>query len=96
LVDLRGRKFYGVCYDPETDYRACVVAREDDDVAALGLTQGGIPGGMYARAKISAVDNIAATFQAMRAEHVWEKERPSIEFYRSETEILLYWPTAQP
>lgn len=96
LPTLRGRKFYGVCYDPESDYRACVVARDDDDVAALALTQGVIPGGVYARAKISAVDDIAATFQAMRAEHVWDPERPSIEFYRSAGEILLYWPIAQP
>lgn len=96
LPTLRGRKFYGVCYDPDDDFRACVAAGKDDDAAALGLKRGVIPGGWYARAKVSAPGEIADAFAALRVEHHWDDRRPSIEFYRSQREILLYWPIGAP
>ena len=95
LPTLRGRRFYGVCYDPEDDFRACVAIGPGDDVA-LGLHRGVIPGGHYAKAKVRTSDEIAEAFAVLRAEHEWDNTRPSIEFYRSEREILLYWPITQP
>ena len=58
LPTLRGRRFYGVCYDPEDDFRACVAIGPGDDVAP-GLHRGVIPGGHYAKAKVRTSDEIA-------------------------------------
>ena len=52
LGSLRGRKFYGV-FDPETkEYRVCVQRRDGDDPSALGLEDGTIGGGRYARERL--------------------------------------------
>lgn len=45
LVGTRGRKFYGAFYPREKEYRACVVTKDGDDVHALGLEEGALPGG---------------------------------------------------
>src|SRR5207237_8371182 len=46
---LRGRKFYGVFYAADDEYRACVEPKPEDNAAALRLSDGVIPGGRYAR-----------------------------------------------
>jgi DNA gyrase inhibitor GyrI len=85
---MRGRKFYGVCYDPDDDFRACVAVKEGDEAASFGLHRGVVPGGWYATAKVSTPDDIPAAMQSVSAEHGFGDSRPSIEFYHSE--IRLY------
>jgi len=94
---LRGRKFYGV-FDPETnEYRVCVQWRDGDDAEALGLEDGTLPGGSYARARLEghppAIHGlIKPTFErlAQRSDH--DPSRPDIEFYRRHDLIDLLLP----
>ena len=51
-VGLRGRKYYGA-FDNDGEYRVCVQLREDDDPQALGLEVGTLPGGRYARERLT-------------------------------------------
>lgn len=92
LPSLRGRRFYGTYLRGE--YRACVVQR--DDPAALGLETWTIPGGAYARRKLAHwrehTAKIGGIFAAMAAEHPVDPDRPSIEFYRSQDELILLLP----
>jgi hypothetical protein len=37
LPTMRGREFYGICYDPDDDFRACVAVKEGDEAASFGL-----------------------------------------------------------
>jgi len=96
LPTLKGRKFYGTYLNGE--YRACVALHKDDDPAALGLDAWVIPGGAYARRKMvnwsEHADEIGATFAAMAEEYPGDPTRPSIEFYRSQTELQLLLPIA--
>ena len=79
-----------------TRYRVCVIPKDAAEPAALGLATWTIPGGRYARRKL--VDWAAQEhrkgeqFDAMAAEHAWDETRPSIEFYRSLRELILYLP----
>jgi hypothetical protein len=94
LGSLRGRRFYGT-FDGER-YRACVIPKDAGEPAALGLDTWTVPGGRYARRKMvdwaEHVHMIGAEFDAMVAEHPWDETRPSIEFYRSLRELVLYLP----
>jgi hypothetical protein len=93
---LRGRKFYGTFQPPEGPYRACVAIEPSDDVAALGLPRWTIPGGTYRRAKLANweqhLPEIGQTFERMRQEGAHDGRRPSIEFYRSQRELILFLP----
>lgn len=94
LPSLKGRRFYGTLLCRE--YRACVAIREGDDPEKLGLAVDVIPGGLYARDKVAdwnkQVDRIGAMFDAMAERHPRDSARPSIEFYRSEQELILLLP----
>ena len=52
-VGLRGRKYYGAFDTDGAEYRVCVELREGDDPNALGLEVGTLPGGRYARVRIT-------------------------------------------
>ena len=98
LVSLRGRKFYGT-YDPRTDeYRACVAVQSDDDPPQLGLPTWTVPGGVYVREKmknwVTRIPDIGKTFVMMaeRAGDRLDDSRPSVEFYRSQSELILLLP----
>lgn len=98
LSSLRGRKFYGT-FQPETgEYRACVALESDDDPQGMGLATGVIPGGLYLREKMkdwmSRTDEIGKTFVAMaeREQIRVDSHRPSVEFYRSQDELILLLP----
>ena len=91
LPTLRGRKFFATCRG--ADYRACVKLAEDDDPEAMGLEEGIIPGGLYARRRLEGTTaNIAATFDAMAEEYSQDLSRPCIEFYRRRDEVILFMP----
>ena len=94
LPSLRGRRFYGTYLAGE--YRACAALDPDDDPAALGLETWRIPGGRYERCRLldwhDRVDDIKRTFDEMAADPAYDPSRPSIEFYRSERELVLLQP----
>ena len=97
LVGTRGRKFYGAFYPREKEYRACVVTKEGDDAAALGLEQGALPGGRYLRARLhgeppALYERIGPTFDQLVRQAPPDETRPSLEFYRRHDEIELLLP----
>jgi hypothetical protein len=77
---LRGRRFYGAFYPKTNRYLACVERIDADDPRRLGLEEGSLPAGRYARLRL----------RGERPDH--EPNRPSIEFYRRVGEIDLLLP----
>lgn len=96
LPSLRGRKFYGTYNVATGEYRACVAREPDDDPQRLGLATGVIQGGLYFREKMknwaSRTDEIGKTFMVMAERQRVDKNRPSVEFYRSQDELILLLP----
>jgi hypothetical protein len=96
LPSLKGRKFYGTFQPPAGPYRACVATRPGDDVTALGLETWTIPGGKYSRRKLAdwadRLPEIGRTFQRMAEDREPDPSRPSVEFYRSQKELILLLP----
>ena len=96
-VGLRGRKYYGA-FDAEGDeYRVCVNLREGDDAEALGLEVGTLPGGRYARVRVTGEPPkvyrlIGPTFERLSQRSDRDPSRPSIEFYRRRDVIDLLLP----
>lgn len=94
LATLKGRHFYGVVIDGE--YRACVALRPEDDLDGLPHPTWIIPGGKYARRKISDWekhrDEIGPTMMQLRDRKDFDVSRPCIEYYRSQRELLLMAP----
>ena len=97
---LRGRRFYGA-FDPETnEYRVCVQWREGDDAKALGLEDGALPGGGYARERLQGEPPavyalIKPTFVRLARRPDRDPSRPEIEFYRRHDLIDLLLPVSQ-
>jgi len=93
---LRGRKFYGTFQRPTGPYRACTAIKTGDDVATLGLKTWAIPGGRFSRRRLldwhARIPEIGETFQSMVKEGNCDTSRPSIEFYRSRKELVLFLP----
>ncbi len=96
LPSLRGRKFYGTYHAGE--YRACVALQPGDDPSIYGFETYVIPGGVFVREKMknwsSQTSEIGEVFEAMatRERHRVDSSRPSIEFYRSQNELILLLP----
>jgi len=105
LPSLRGRKFYGafrMLADGEEEYYACVERVESDEPDKMQLETGTIPGGKYGRRKIMGWEEIvrAGRLPAVFEEFAKSLEpgvdhaeiRPSLEFYRSHSELILFIP----
>ena len=94
LSTLRGRKFYGTYQSGE--YRACVEIMPEDDPSSLGFDTYIIPGGRYIRKRmkdwLERIPEIEQTFIALAKQYPSDPERPSIEFYRSQKELILFLP----
>ncbi len=94
LPSIKGRKFYGTFQDGE--YRACVEMKEADSPEPLGLGTWEIPGGKYYKRKVDdwseKLEQIGSIFDQMAKEKQHDKSRPSIEFYRSQKELILFLP----
>lgn len=100
MPSLRGRKMYGVFYPKTGEYFACVMLNSEhpDD---MGFERSTIHGGRYAKRKISnwasKIQRISSEFKALEDDCVdngysIDQSRPSIEFYRSFTELIIMIP----
>jgi hypothetical protein len=99
LQALRGRRFYGT-YNPLTDeYRACVEVVEGEDAKALGLDAWTIPGGKFARQMVpdwkSKLRELPKIFDELGRGRKVDRSRPSIEYYRSESELIIFLPLSE-
>jgi hypothetical protein len=97
-VGLRGRKYYGA-FDDKGEYRICVQLRDSDDPQALGLEVGNLPGGRYARERLTGeppgiYELIGPTFERLSERPDRDPSRPGIEFYRRRDVIDLLLPVA--
>ena len=97
-VGLRGRKYYGA-FNNDGEYRVCVQLREDDDPQELGLEVGSLPGGRYARERLTGepptiYELIGPTFDRLSGRPDRDPSRPGIEFYRRRNVIDLLLPVA--
>lgn len=98
LGTMRGRKFYGLLYgDPESgEYFACVQIGKGDNPGSLGLEVRTIPGGTYARRKISYwyedISSIGKGFSQLFKTYSCDPSRPTIEYYRSERDVHIFLP----
>jgi hypothetical protein len=98
LPTLKNRKFYG-CFRPlpeGEEYYACVARIDSDDPEGMQLDTGVIPGGLYARRRLlgwsKELTQMATLFEQMNRANDVDPERPSLEFYRSQSEVLLFVP----
>ena len=98
LASLKGRKFYGTFQYSTGQYRACVAIDSTDNPQSLGFEVWKIPGGKYARQKLDnwteRVDEILTMFEKLSHEYEGRNDssRPSIEFYKSQKELILLFP----
>jgi hypothetical protein len=97
-VGLHGRKYFGA-FDNDGEYRVCVQLRDGDDPEALGLEVGTLPGGLYARVRLSGEPpeiyrQIAPAFERLAQRPDRDRSRPGIEFYRRRDVIDLLLPVA--
>jgi len=98
LPTLKGRKFYGTFqFTPDgEEYYACVARIDSDDPGKMQLETGVIPGGGYVRTKLSdwekKIAQLPSLFEEMARTHDVDPTRPSLEFYRSQTELQLFVP----
>jgi hypothetical protein len=96
LPSHRGRRFYGI-YNPLTrEYRACVALIPGEKAENMGLESWTIPGGRFVKRKVSDwtsnVQLIPQILDEMASGRIVDPKRPSVEFYRSESELILYLP----
>lgn len=98
LLSLKGRKFYATFQYPDGPYRACVAIEENDDPATLGLDTWIIPGGVYARGKLENwtehpwdIPKGFTQLSEVYRDRI-DPSRPSIEFYKSQRELILLLP----
>ena len=98
LQTLKGRKFYGTFrLTPNgEEYFACVARVDADEPQKMGLAEGTIAGGWYARRKLADweqnLSRLPAIFAEMARSEDVDPDRPSVEFYRSHTELHLLLP----
>lgn len=96
LPSLKGRKFYGLTYDEGQTYFAGVIPTSEDKPGLWGLEVKNIPAGRYVKTKIKDwsrnLDQILPKFELMSQENKEDLSRPRIEFYRSQTELILLLP----
>lgn len=95
MDSLRGRKFYGVI--TANTYRACVALLPEEVGTELPNPVWTVPGGRYARCRIKNWNGdttiIGPAFERLVAEVDHDDRRPSIEFYRSQDDLILMVPT---
>ncbi len=96
LSSLKGRKMYGAFHPRDGVYRACMAIIDEGEPGTLGLPMWTIPGGKFARDRVrnwtGNVEKIGEAFESMAHKYKADPGRWSIEFYRSQEEIVLLLP----
>ncbi|MDH7490352.1 MAG: hypothetical protein QHH80_12720 [Anaerolineae bacterium] len=101
MPSLKGRHFYGltVCEGGELVYYAAVQVAGEDEAAALGFPLLRVRGGRCARVKLldwpHHVDEIGAVFDELMRNFPMAPDAPTVEYYRSESELHLLVPLAE-
>jgi hypothetical protein len=102
LSSLKGRKFYAASrYEgPQMAYFVGVVPASEEEITALGLPTMMIKGGKYARAKLldwpDHTDKIGQIFSELTRDFPMDTNGWALEYYRSQSELHLLIPLAQP
>ena len=96
-VGLRGRHFFGAFDEAANEYLVCVAAKEGDDAGAIGLEAAELPGGRFARLRLSGeppgvYERIGPGFAQLLAAFPHDPSRMQIEHYRRFDEIDLLLP----
>jgi len=96
LPTMRGRRFYGIYYPSTGEYRACVEKKQGERAESYGLEAWTIPGGAYLTRKVddwdSKLSEMPKMFEELVGNDTVDRTRPSVEFYRSQRELVLYMP----
>jgi hypothetical protein len=101
LASLRGRKFYGLTYFEEGQlvYYAGLQPLDQSEISALGFPTLILKGGKYARVKLMDWNNhtvkIGEIFDYIMEEYRKDPSGPTVEFYRSQTELHLMIPLVE-
>jgi len=97
VVPLKGNRFYAT-FEPRTqEYRACAALKDGERGSTYGLPEGLLAGGTYASTKLKGafaeiVRSIGPAFECLRQEYKEDPRRLSIEYYKRDTEVILYLP----
>lgn len=98
LASLKGRKFYGLTYFEEGQlvYYAGLQPMSHEEIQVLGFPTMMLKGGKYARVKLmdwnSHADEIGPIFDELMETYKKDPSGPTVEFYRSHTELHLMIP----
>ena len=101
LASLKGRKFYGLTFwqDDHLVYYAGLQPLDEVEIRDLGFPTMTLKGGKYARVKLmdwgNHVNEIGGIFDELMEEYQKDPGGPTVEFYRSQTELHLMIPLAQ-
>ncbi|WP_157202638.1 GyrI-like domain-containing protein [Calidithermus chliarophilus] len=102
LASLKGRKFYGLTFTEGSQlvYYAGLEPVSAEEVAALDFPTLMIKGGTYARTKLfdwpRHADKIGEIFGELMRDFPKDPTGPTIEYYRSQSELHLLIPVVKP
>jgi hypothetical protein len=97
LVVLRGRKMYASVDTAAGTYTTCTPVRDGDDMHALGLELGLLPGGDYVRGRLvgeppAVYEQIGPGMAELERLADRDPSRPLVEFYRRRDQVELWVP----
>lgn len=98
LPSLKGRKFYGLTYfeDGQLVYYAGLEPLNEAEISNLGFPVKTLKGGTYARVKLldwnNHADEIAEIIGELMENYTKDPSGPTVEFYRSQSELHLMIP----
>ena len=101
LASLRGRKFYGLTFweDGHLVYYAGLQPLDEAEIRDLEFPTMTLKGGKYARVKLMDWNNhtneIGGIFDELMQQYKKDPSGPTVEFYRSQTELHLMIPLVQ-
>lgn len=101
IPSLKGRRFYGLttCEGGELVYYAAVKVGSEDEAASLGFPAMRVRGGRCVLVKLmdwpNRVGEISAIFDELMRNFPMAPNAPTLEYYRSQSELHLLVPLAE-
>lgn len=101
LASLKSRKFYGLTYfeNGHLVYFAGLQPVDEEEIKALGFPTLTLKAGKYARVKLmdwnNHADEIGPIFDELMEEYKKDPHGPTVEFYRSHSELHLMIPLVE-